>query len=357
MSKTEPSGSTGTPAPGDGDTTGPGDTTGAGANLFQSRFWAQHKQRFGWEAAVDGGAAGTPLVLRRTLPGPFSICYVPYGGGGEETHLPPSEGFRLEEYVTALRKAAAAFPGATFLRWDIPFPEESIAPEELATTGLVKAAVDVQPPTTVVLDLRKSEDELLGGMKGKTRYNVRLASKRGVTVERTGSPDSLRRWYELYRITALRDRITIHSEAYYRSLFELAAAGEGPSVDLYMASHEGDLLAGIIVARFGAAAYYLYGASSNTKRNLMPAYALQWRAIQDARAAGAGSYDFFGIPPAEDPKHPMHGLYRFKVGFGGTVVRRPGAYDLPLRRLGYRLYRSAEGWRNRYYKGMRKRGR
>ena len=129
------------------------------------------------------------------------------------------------------------------------------------------------------------------------------------------------------------------------------------SLSLYLARHDGELLAGIIVARYRRSAYYLYGASSNAKRNLMPAYALQWRAISECKKEGAESYDFFGVPPAEDSDHPMHGLYRFKVGFGGTIVHRPGAYDLPLRRAWYSLFRRAERARAYYYRVIRKRGR
>ena len=349
MSKTEPSDRSRTDSP---------KCPEAGPNLFQSRFWAEHKGRFGWDSyggATDSSYAS--VLFHRRLPGPFSLLYSPYGGASEETHLPPPAGFDLEAYVEELRRRVLQLPvRPTFLRWDLPFPIEDVRPLDLEAAGLVKAAADVQPATTVVLDLGKTEDDLLKGMKTKTRYNVRLATKRGVTIERTTSPEAIADWYALYRVTAERDRIAIHSEAYYRSLFELAENRVGPSLSLYLARHEGDLLAGVIVARYGTAAYYLYGASSNVKRNLMPAYALQWRAIQDCRSAGARSYDFFGIPPAENPSHPMHGLYRFKIGFGGSVVRRPGAYDLPLKRGSYRLFRLLERGRNRYYRVFRKRG-
>lgn len=333
-------------------------------NLFQSPFWAAQKERFGWQALWSDGAPPS-LLLYRKLPGPFSIAYVPYGGAfdtGGATHLPPSEEFSSSSYIRELKTALeTASREPTFLRWDVPFPLDSLSVSPgtaLEDAGLVKSRADVQPPDTVVLDLNSGEEQLLAGMKSKTRYNVRLASKKGVRVEVGDWRRDLDAWQELYRVTAERDRIAIHDAEYYRSLFELAEEYDPRelSMSLYLAYHEEDLLAGIIVARFREAAYYLYGASSNEKRNLMPAYALQWRAIRDAAAAGAKSYDLFGIPPAEDPDHPMHGLYRFKVGFGGSLVRRPGAWDLPVHGLAYRGFRAAEGARSFYHKVIKKRG-
>ena len=166
----------------------------------------------------------------------------------------------------------------------------------------------------------------------------------------------LAEWYRLYEETARRDRITLHERSYYQNLFDLAGSyGSGaPELYLLSARHEGELLAGIIVAVMGEGAWYLYGASSDRKRNLMPSYGLQWRAIRLARERGCRFYDLFGIPPSEDPGHPMHGLVRFKTGFGGRMVNRPGCYDVVLRPLLYRAYRSAEGLRGSYYRRWRK---
>jgi lipid II:glycine glycyltransferase (peptidoglycan interpeptide bridge formation enzyme) len=163
----------------------------------------------------------------------------------------------------------------------------------------------------------------------------------------------------LYRVTARRDRITLHSFDYYRRQFESAACpgAIGPGaveLKLLLARHEGDLLAGIIVALHGEAATYLYGASSDLKRNLMPAYGLQWEAIRLARRRGCRTYDLFGIPPSSDPGHPMHGLYRFKTGFGGREVHRPGCWDVPYRPLAYAAYAVAERSRAWYYRRLRK---
>jgi lipid II:glycine glycyltransferase (peptidoglycan interpeptide bridge formation enzyme) len=268
-------------------------------------------------------------------------------------------------------------PHPTFIRFDLPqegprgetpgaeggrpdgLRAGDLCFEELRNQGLRRAPVDVQPPSTVLIDLDPEEEEILAGMKSKTRYNVRLAGKRGVSVRegvvRPRGDDDLSRWYGLYRETAARDRIAIHAEAYYRALFETAALFPDVDLSLLVAEHEGDFLAGIIVLRYGEAATYVYGASSNHKRNLMAPYGLQWEAMRRAKISGARRYDLFGIPPADDPAHPMHGLYRFKTGFGGRIVHRLGAWDYPVSRGAYALYRGAEAARNTYYKRIRKR--
>ena len=193
-------------------------------------------------------------------------------------------------------------------------------------------------------------------MKPKTRYNIKLAERRGVRVlEDEGG--RLADWYGLYRETSRRDRITVHSLPYYRTLFDLARVyGEGaPSLRLLLAEVRGELVAGIIVAMHRGRATYLYGASSDRHRNAMPNYALQWRAIELARESGCESYDFFGIPPSADPDHPMAGLYQFKTGFGGRILNRYGCYDVVLRPLVYAAYSGAERLRQLYYKRLRKR--
>jgi lipid II:glycine glycyltransferase (peptidoglycan interpeptide bridge formation enzyme) len=211
-----------------------------------------------------------------------------------------------------------------------------------------KPPADVQPPDTVIVSLAEDET-LLARMHKKTRYNIRLAEKKGVTVERAGV-EALADWYGLYRQTAERDRISIHSETYYRDLF-----GHAPTLTLWLARFEGQLLAGNIVLNHGTAATYLYGASSNEHRNLMAPYALQWAAMRDSYAKGMTEYDLFGIPPTGAADHPMHGLYRFKNGFGGDRVHRHGAWDFVYRPLAWLLWTRADALRVWYYKVWKKR--
>jgi lipid II:glycine glycyltransferase (peptidoglycan interpeptide bridge formation enzyme) len=202
-------------------------------------------------------------------------------------------------------------------------------------------------------------------MKAKWRYNIRLAQKKGVQVTEEGEK-GLDEFMQLYRETSKRDKIAIHSPSYYRTLFQTVSQIRTrvsanspienlPELSLYIARHEGNAIAGIIVLRYGRMSTYLYGASSDQKRNLMPAYALQWYAIQDAKRKGASSYDLFGIPPeGTDDSHPMAGLYLFKTGFGGEIVHRYGAHDVALHSVLYRIFRASEAMRLMWHKKLRK---
>lgn len=260
---------------------------------------------------------------------------------------------------------------------------------------LCKAPADIQPPDTVVLRLDQPEEAVFAGMKPKWRYNIRLAEKKGVETlcflgadvlrpgafsgaEGDAAVSALDVFYSLYEETAKRDGIAIHGKAYYRSLFELCAgadsavkpprypaagsdagsrnlhASNAADVRMYVAKHGDDILAAIITVFCAGKAVYLYGASSGMKRALMPAYALQWKAIRDAKSASCGSYDFYGIPPTDDERHPMHGLYRFKTGFGGEIVHRVGSLDAPYKTVLYRVYRIAETARLLWFKRIAK---
>ena len=328
----------------------------ANLGLLQSGFWAAFRGELGWQPLAFGckyrQLEFALSVLVRPLPGGLRLAYVPHG---PEVSA-PLEGAQV--FLGELGGALAGhLPRCLFLRYDLPWGREGegVLPPPLEPGRLVRAPMDIQPASTVVLDLEGSEETILEGMKPKTRYNIRLAERRGVEVAE-GSPEELADWYALYRETAARDRITLHSERYYRRLFALAGEyGPGaPELRLLLARHQGELLGGIVVAMRGERAWYLYGASSTRGRNLMFTYALQWRAIRLARERGCTLYDLFGIPPGDDPGHPMHGLWRFKTGFGGRILNRLGCWDLPLAGLLYSGYRGAESLRAWYYRRHRK---
>ena len=331
------------------------------SSFLQSGFWGSFKARFGWNARAflaewdsPGGETTPLLVIRRRMGPGFSLAYVP---GGPE--LPPGfpssagPGEALRELAEALR---GFLPRNTALiRFDPPWFTEGDIPPPLLGKPFSRAAADVQPPDTVIVDLRPSGEAILRGMKPKWRYNIRLAEKKGVTVRRADE-EGLDRFYALLRETAKRDGIAIHSRDYYGALFshrrDYAGGGGSPGVPdirLYLACHGGETLAAIITLFRKTAAVYLYGASSDHKRNLMAPYALQWRAMADARAEGCLEYDLYGIPPREDPSHPMAGLYRFKTGFGGRIIHRSGSWDYAYRPVLRHMFTAAEGAR----KGLR----
>jgi len=334
---------------------------GAGSFL-QSAQWGRFKSRFGWQARAflvewAGGGARPMLALFRGVAPGVCMAYVPWG-----PELP--DGFHADEgrRGKALAELARALRphlprNTTFVRFDPPWflPSESAAAELPAPFR--RAAADIQPPDTVIVDLAPDAQDILASMKTKWRYNVGLAERRGVSVRAEQDVErGLDVFYGLLAETAARDGIAIHSAGYYRALFEEFGRADGARACLYTAWHEGDCLAGLVALFRGEEATYLYGASSNAKRNFMAPYALQWRAMQDAKAAGCARYDLFGIPPSEDPAHPMAGLYRFKTGFGGRVLRRPGSWDYPCRPLLYALFSAAESLRKKLRDRRKTRG-
>jgi lipid II:glycine glycyltransferase (peptidoglycan interpeptide bridge formation enzyme) len=327
--------------------------------LFQSGFWGAFKEQFGWrphplQLELADNVEKLLVLSRRLVPG-FELAYVPYGPAGGE----PDIG-REDLLAGVARAAARVLPRATIcIRFDLPWHRggaDGLPPPLACGPRLRRSAAEVQPQSTVLIDLRPEEGALLAAMKSKTRYNIGLAERKGVRVTEDDG-GRLADWYRLYQETARRDRITVHSLAYYRGLFDLARVyGAGaPTLRLLLADVEGDVVAGIIVATRGGQAFYLYGASSDRQRNAMPNHALQWHAIRAARSAGCRTYDMFGIPASADPGDPMAGLLQFKTGFGGAVINRYGCYDAVLRPAVYAAFGGAERLRRLYYKRLRKR--
>jgi lipid II:glycine glycyltransferase (peptidoglycan interpeptide bridge formation enzyme) len=332
----------------------------SGEELLQSGFWGAFKQAHGWRAhpiniTISVGqerAAFGLLALTRRLFRLFSVAYIPFGPSYD-----PGNG--RGEFLAVLSRALRGhLPGNTlFLRYDLPWERAGEEPRWSARgLRVVKSRDDIQPPDTVIVDISPPLDEVLAAMKSKTRYNIRLAAKKGIDVSQ-GGPAEYDAWYSLYRETSRRDRIAIHSSKYYRGLLELSR-GYGtaaPTVKLLLARHKGEIIAGNIAVFWKRRAAYLYGASSGEKRNLMPTYALQWEAIRMAKEMGCETYDLYGIPPSPDPGHPLFGLHQFKTGFSDRVLRRWGTWDVPFRPALFALYRAAEAARMFFYRELKKR--
>ncbi|WP_376796206.1 lipid II:glycine glycyltransferase FemX [Thermogemmatispora sp.] len=236
--------------------------------------------------------------------------------------------------------------GALALRLEPPLLAGTALGEKVArhllTSGF-RPVRTIQPLRTIMVDLRADEATLLARMKEKWRYNLRLAARRGVTVREAQTLEDVRAWYELLKVTAARDGFGIHRYEYYERAWLIFAPRN--QLDLLLAEHDGRLLAGICVGRMGREALYLYGASGNEQRQLMPNYLLQWEAMRRARASGATRYDLWGIPETEDEHEPLAGVYRFKRGWGGEVVRFIGGYEYVYRPLGMGLARRLLGER------------
>jgi len=333
---------------------GPWDTFVAahpGGHLLQSYAWGELKAAFGWEALRlalldDGQFRAAAQVLFRRLP-MVSLAYVPRGPvvdwGDKEA---------VSDLLQAIAEAGQARQ-AVFLKVEPNLPDETAVRNRLLLLGFHPART-VQPRSTIVVDLDGDDEALLGRMKSKTRYNVRLAGRRGVAVRPATDLEEVALFYDMLLETAQRDGFGIHTPAYYEAVYRLLNdAGQGV---LLLAERKGEVLAALWVAAFGSGAVYLYGASRAEGQRHMPSYLLQWEAMRWARSRGCARYDLWGIPDAiaggeneredlreKNVRDGLWGVYRFKQGFGGRLVRLVGAYDLPYRPWLYRLYRGLLG--------------
>lgn len=342
-----------------------------GAHILQTWEWGQVKARVGWQPLpqVWRDAQGWPqaagLVLERELhigglQIPLRVLYVPKGPlvDWSDTLLRARV---LDDLQSLARKRSAIFlkidpdvilgtgePG-TPDAWENPMGTQVQA--ELSSRGWQFSSEQIQFRNTVTIELSPSEDELLVGMKPKTRYNLRLAQKKGVLV-RPGGISDLPLLYRMYAETSVRDGFVIRDEAYYLNVWEsFIHAGMAEPL---IAEVEGIPVAAVIVFRFGQKAWYLYGMSRQLHREKMPNVLLQWEALRRAKSAGCRVYDLWGAPDEFTEKDPLWGVYRFKQGLGGQVVRSLGAWDYPV---GSSLYRFYTRLLPRWLDWMRHRGR
>lgn len=304
------------------------------APILQSSAWGHFKTRHGWRLArraiprPDGSLiAAASILSRRAAPG-ASLIYVPRGPLWQTQADLAS--------ALALVENAARQQRAIFAKIDpLVHPDDWQTQATLRARGWRPSTEQVQFRNTLTLDLRPSEDDLLAAMKQKWRYNVRLAAKKGVTI-RLGDLADLPAYYTMYVETGERDGFIVRPYDYYKDAWGTFMA-QGLA-QLFLAEYEGEALGGILLFRYGATAWYMYGASRDLHRNLMPNYLLQWEAIRWARSQGVTLYDWWGAPDVLDESAPMFGVYRFKEGFGAQFAPSTGAWDFPVSRPLYALY-------------------
>ena len=328
-------------------------------HILQSWDWGEFKSRHGWLATrllfdEGAGTVAAASVLQRKVPRlPLSILYVPKGPALDWTDIALAE--RILEQLERLARRRRALlvkidPDVYYSEHAPPFSPRPTCAHELArlleSRGWRFSDEQIQFRNTLLLDLAQSEDELMASMKQKTRYNVRLAGRRGVSIRciaRTDGLDELQQaldlFYQLYAETAQRDGFVIRPAGYYRDAWGTFL--QGGKAQLLLAEFEGETVAGLMVFTFESVAWYMYGASTSRHRRHMPGYLLQWEAIRQAKAAGCTLYDLWGAPDTLDESDPMWGVVRFKLGLGGRLARGVGAWDLAVNRVAYQLYHSA----------------
>ncbi len=356
-------------------------------HFLQTYEWGQVKVKYGWEPLyavwdADGKwkvesdpsllstfhtpVAAALILRRRILQNSFaarlSILYSPKGPLLDWTNEP------LRTRVLDDLQSFAKKQGAIFLKCDpdvalgtgVPRSAEDAEEKsgtaitsELKRRGWGYSSDQIQFKNTVVIDLNPTEDELLARMKQKTRYNIRLAEKKGVAL-RVGTLEDLPMLYKMYAETSVRDGFVIRDEAYYKTVWETfmrlnvgkleslqvetLQLSNIPTCEPLIAEVNSEPVAAIFVFYFAGRAYYVYGMSRDEHREKMPTYLLQWEAMKRAKAKGCTAYDLWGAPDVFDESDSMWGVYRFKEGLGGRVVRTLGAWDYTPNPFWYRMY-------------------
>src|SRR5258706_1375786 len=326
-------------------------------HFLQTWEWALVKEKYGWrpmpftwrDDSNNVVAAAMILkrqVLNRGFAARVSILYA------LKCPLLYWNNEKLRNHVLNDLQSFAKKQGAIFFKMDpdvvlgrgVPQSESDlidntgqIVVSELTRRGWGYSSDQIQFKNTVLVDLSRTEDEILARMKQKTRYNVRLAEKKDVMV-RVGTLDDLAMIYKMYAETSVRDGFVIRDENYYLYVWQEFMQNDQPFAMPLIAEVDGEAVAAIFLFMFAGRAYYVYGMSRDAHREKMPTYLLQWEALKHAKANGSVSYDLWGAPDQFNENNSIWGVYRFKEGLGGEVIRTLGAWDYAYNKLFYKLY-------------------
>jgi len=341
-------------------------------HFLQTYEWGQVKAKYGWEpiylvwdsegsmreegdvnnlSSYNFHPSAAALILKRQIirngfAARLSVLYSPKGPLLDWTNE------SLRNRVLNDLQSFAKTQGAIFLKCDpdvvlgtgVPQSEEDVPKNsgqvvmsEMKRMRWVYSSDQIQFRNTVLIDLNPSEEELLARMKQKTRYNIRLAERKGVSL-RIGTQGDLGMLYKMYAETSVRDGFVIRDEEYYKIVWSLFMNSSEPACEPLIAEVDGEVVAAIFVFHFAGRAYYVYGMSRNLHREKMPTYLLQWGAMKRAKAKGCTVYNLWGAPDVFDESDSMWGVYRFKEGLGGKVVRTLGAWDFAPSPLWYKMY-------------------
>ncbi len=302
--------------------------------MLQSSCWGELKTDFGWRVVrVVQEGCGAQVLFRR-LPLGFSLAYIPKGPVGSSSGW--IELWKEVDLVCRRERAILLIIEPNL------FVEELESAFEMPPDGFSPAIQYIQPPRTIVIDISGEESEILARMKQKTRYNIRLAQKRGVVVQ---PAQDLALFHRLMKETGERDGFGVHSLDYYQKAYDLFhPLGK---CELLFASYRSEPIAALMVFAQGNTAWYFYGASSDLYREFMPTYLLQFEAMLWGRAKGCSKYDLWGVPDEDQAtledgflhrKDGLWGVYRFKRGFGGELRRSVDPWQRIYQPLFYPFY-------------------
>ncbi len=283
------------------------------------------------------------IIVKHPLPFGKAYFYIPRGpivaknntvGNARERSLQIRS--VLNEFFNQLGLFARK-ENAIFVRFDPAIEKSNKLASELTKNYYNTSGSIHQPENTLVLDLTKDGETLLKEMKSKTRYNIRLAKRKGVTIKQVENKKDLEDFLKLNQETTERDKFQGHEDDYYKKLLDFFKNDSEVQLKLFLAEYKNKPIAAIIISFYNQTATYLHGASGNEHRNLMAPHLLQWAGIKIAKKLGFKKYDFFGIAPNDQPNHPWSGITRFKKGFGGEEINYVPTREFVYNKLWYQL--------------------
>lgn len=302
-------------------------------HFLQTWEWGEVKRGMGWQPLPlvleeDGEIRAALLILKRRLPLPGMKKCIFYSPRGPVVDI---ESLELCQALFAGAERVARDHAAIFLKIDPDVPAGDSGFMDIL--GLCKfkrneTGLDfegVQPAFVFRLDITPSEVKLLENMHSKTRYNIKLAGRKGVTIRNAARKQDLRSFYAILQETAERDGFLIRGYEYFEMIWDQMV--ENGLARIFLAEIQGQIISATLALILGDKTWYLYGASSNEFRNVMPNYLIQWEMIRWAQSQGCKIYDFRGVSGDMDESNPLYGLYRFKKGFNGDLIEFVGDWD------------------------------
>lgn len=305
-------------------------------HFAQSCLWAKQKPMWTWKAIISRDENGEirgalSVLIRRVTKLPYTMMYC---CRGPVCDLDDKD--TMKELFDAAKKLAKKNKSYVIkIDPDVPSSNTDFS-DFMKSCGFKskeggKGFEAIQPRYVFRLNVEgKTEDDLMAGFHQKWRYNIRLAYRKGVEIKICGK-EMIPAFHELMLVTGVRDGFVTRNEEYFANMLD----NLGEHCRLYMAFYEGKPIAGTLAIWYGDKVWYLYGASSNEYRNLMPNYALQWEMIRWAVEKNCRIYDFRGVPGLVPEDHPLYGLVRFKQGFGGEYTEFVSEMDYVQKKFIY----------------------
>lgn len=297
-------------------------------SFLQTQEWLDFQKHIGRKTWRFNNGKIKANIIKHEIPFGKNYLYIPHGPEILLGDIQSGLKNEIDKFLKYLKDLGME-EGSIFVKME---PLDDVVLEVLHRKSLKKSKKSIQPTRTVIIDLNLSEEALLSKMHHKTRYNIRLAEKKGLSfVEK----NDLKAFWELLKNTAKKDNFSTHPYHSYEKLLEFFNTGE-LQTKIVFEMNEDTPLAGAILLTYGDTVYYLHGAMNRDYKSWMAPYLMHWEIMRWAKASGYHYYDLWGIDANRWP-----GVTRFKLGFGGQEVEYPGSFDMPISKIWYLIYKVA----------------